>query len=463
MIRYEAPPTVKRFMEDESFVRLIMGPFGSGKSSGCTMELLRRALAQQPFAGVRRTRWAVIRNTYRELADTTIRTFRDWIPEKLGEFSVNQNIFRARFNDVEAEFLFRALESPDDVKKLLSMELTGAWVNEAKEVPRAILEGLTGRVGRYPSKVLGGPTWSGIILDTNPFDIDHYLYKLFVQELPKDYAFFQQPSGLAPDAENLENLPRDYYQRMMQGKTDEWIKVFVKGQFGFVTDGRPIYPEFIPNNHVVHESKLPILPKHFPIIVGVDFGLTPAAVLLQVDSDGQVQVLDELVTDDMGAVRFAERLGLKLRGPDYGVHSVRGHGDPAGMQRSQVDERTPFDIMLANNLPISPAPTNDWQLRREAVAHLLTTTTMRGRHALAISSRCVQLIKAMGGGYCFRRLAVGGVGDRYADVPDKNRFSHVAEALQYACVGEGYDRRVLDGGEPPQKKKVIHALRRRHA
>ena len=37
-------------------------------------------------------------------------------------------------------------------KKLLSLELTGAWINEAREVPKAILEGLTGRVGRYPKK-----------------------------------------------------------------------------------------------------------------------------------------------------------------------------------------------------------------------------------------------------------------------------------------------------------------------
>ena len=458
-ITYRPPPTVKQFMEDDAFVRCIMGPFGSGKSSGCSVELLRRACQQAPFGGIRRTRWAVIRNTYRELADTTIRTFRDWIPESLGEFSVNQNIFRARFNDVEAEFLFRALESPEDVKKLLSLELTGAWINECKEVPRAILEALTGRVGRFPSKVLGGPSWSGILMDTNPCDLDHWLYDLFFQRKPESYSFFNQPGGRTPEAENIENLPADYYKKLALGKTTEWAKVYVDGEFGFVMDGKPIYPEFQHSIHVRPHEDLPVLPRHFPIIVGVDFGLTPAAVVLQTDSDGQVQVLDELVTDDMGAVRFAQRLGLKLRGPDFGEHTVRGYGDPAGMQRSQVDERTPFDVMLANNLPISPAPTNDWQLRREAVARLLTTLTMRGRPALVISDRCQQLVKAMGGGYCFRRLAVGGVGDRYADSPDKNKFSHVAEALQYAAVGEGHSFRGLEGDRTP--KKVIRSIYRR--
>ena len=46
--RFVTPPTIGDFMLDNSFVRLIMGPVGSGKSAGCFMELLRRARLQQP-------------------------------------------------------------------------------------------------------------------------------------------------------------------------------------------------------------------------------------------------------------------------------------------------------------------------------------------------------------------------------------------------------------------------------
>jgi hypothetical protein len=35
---------------------------------------------------VRRTRFAIIRNTYRELKDTTRRTFEDWIPAQSGRW-----------------------------------------------------------------------------------------------------------------------------------------------------------------------------------------------------------------------------------------------------------------------------------------------------------------------------------------------------------------------------------------
>ena len=77
-------------------------------------------------------------------------------------------IYTAAFNDTRFEVLFRALDRPADVKKLLSLELTGAWVNEAREVPKAIIDGLQGRVGRYPSMREGGCTWSGLMMDTNP-------------------------------------------------------------------------------------------------------------------------------------------------------------------------------------------------------------------------------------------------------------------------------------------------------
>lgn len=62
---------------------------------------------------------------------------------------------------LDAEVLFLALDRPQGVKKLLSLELTGAWVNEAREMPRAVADMLQARVGRYPPVRGGGPTWSG--------------------------------------------------------------------------------------------------------------------------------------------------------------------------------------------------------------------------------------------------------------------------------------------------------------
>jgi hypothetical protein len=73
---------------------------------------------------------------------------------------------------VESEILFRALDRPEHVSNLLSLELTGAWVNEAREIPWAVIKALQGRVGRFPAVRDGGCVDPGLILDANPPDDD---------------------------------------------------------------------------------------------------------------------------------------------------------------------------------------------------------------------------------------------------------------------------------------------------
>ena len=56
--------TIKSFMKDDTFFRGIRGPVGSGKSVCCCVEVFRRALQQEKAPdGIRKSRWAIIRNT----------------------------------------------------------------------------------------------------------------------------------------------------------------------------------------------------------------------------------------------------------------------------------------------------------------------------------------------------------------------------------------------------------------
>ena len=124
---------LKSFMKDNNFFRGIRGPVGSGKSVACCVEVFRRALQQNPNSdGIRRSRWAIIRNTNPQLRTTTIKTWLDWFPEDdWGRFHwsvpYTHHIKKA---DLELEVIFLALDRPEDVKKLLSLELTGIWINE---------------------------------------------------------------------------------------------------------------------------------------------------------------------------------------------------------------------------------------------------------------------------------------------------------------------------------------------
>ena len=92
-IDYTASKTMKDFHKSDAFVRTLVGPIGSGKSVACIMEMVKLSLEQTPYNGIRKTRWAVIRNTYRELLDTTMESFFDWFPKELGDYSVMNSKF----------------------------------------------------------------------------------------------------------------------------------------------------------------------------------------------------------------------------------------------------------------------------------------------------------------------------------------------------------------------------------
>ncbi|MDD4951905.1 MAG: hypothetical protein PHV85_05095 [Desulfovibrionaceae bacterium] len=464
--RYSALPTLARFHASKAFFRGVMGPVGSGKSTAMCMEIMRRAKEQGPGPdGVRRTRWLVVRNTYRELADTTLKTWLDWFPEAaFGPFRRSDMVHSVRFADVELEVLFRALDRPGDVSRILSLELTGAWINEAREVPKALVDAVGDRVERYPSRREGGCAWAGVIMDTNPPDTDHWWFELAegrarANALP-GWEFFRQPGGLTrrgdgfvpnPAAENLENLPPDYYRKRLAGKSLDHVRVYYCAEYGFVSDGRPVYPEFVESVHLAAQDLAPV--PGLPLFVGLDFGLTPAAVFGQRLASGRWQWLDELVAEDMGMVRFAELLRKRLNAR-YAGWDIEVFGDPAGMQRSQVDERTPFDILRAVGVPARPAPSNDFLLRREAVA-LTLSRLVDGAPGLVLSPACPVLRKGMAGGYCLRRVR-DAAGERFLDRPDKNRFSHVCEAGQYLMIGAGEGRMLLRSGSGDRQPRSVN-------
>ena len=202
-----------------------------------------------------------------------------------------------------------------------------------------------------------------------------------------------------------------------------------------------MYPEFADAVHVLEHPPEKLLPKHgkeATIYGGVDFGLTPAAVFAQLTPAGQWQVLSEVVTEDMGAMRFGDVM-LQHMQEHYPYAKFKIWGDPAGDDRAQTDEKTPMMILRAKGIPIIPAPSNDPIIRRETVATLMTTLTMMGTPRCVVSPNCRQLRKAKAGGYKYRRLQVSGE-EKFVDKPDKNMYSHVAEAEQYLFVGAGEAR-----------------------
>lgn len=448
---YSGVPTIGAFSNSDAFIRALVGPFGSGKSSGCVVEFPYRAQMQRPGTdGIKRTRWAVVRNTFRELRDTTVQTFHNWLPPAyFGRWYASDYRYVVKgFAQTEFEVLFRALDRPEDVKKLLSLDLTGGWINEVREVPWAIVEALQGRVGRYPPSSEGGCTWSGIWMDTNPPDVDSKFYGFFEDEnwradfdalkragklppgvaRPNDYArIFRQPSGLSPNAENLSNLPVGYYERLGIGKSDEWRKVYIHGRYGFVSDDKTVFPEY---RDEIHQKKAD--PAEGCIIHrNWDFGLTPCCTFSCELPSGLWLVFNELIADDMGADRFSDNVLEHCAKAFRGQWQFDDLGDPTGGNRSQPDETTCFQILHKKGIMIEGG-NNDLPLRLESMRYALSPTREFGPRMI-LHPRCKHTRKAFLGGYHYRRMATNS--ERYSTEPDKNHpYSDLMDSLEYRAV-----------------------------
>ncbi len=461
-INYVPSKTIEKFLASNAFVRGIRGCIGSGKSVGMCMEIMRRIREQWPCAdGVIRSRWVVIRNTLPQLETTTIKTWLDWFPEHIFGSISKKPPFRQliKYHDpsagqIEAEILFLALDKPEDVKKVLSLECTGAWINEAREVPKEILDALTGRVGRYPPKKdmpsnypkdSPWPNWSGIIMDTNPPTDDHWWFRLAEEEEPEGYEFFSQPDAMSKEAENVENLPDDYYRKLVAGKSQEWIDVYVHGKYGSIEEGQPVYGKnFIP---AIHVAKQPIeVHDQMPIYAGLDFGLTPCAIFGTRDMFGRWFILRELITEDMHLENFTPLLMQEVA-RHYGTRPVHWFGDPSGGFRNPNDGKSGFTVILnASNkkIVVQPAPGgNIIEPRKECVMRCLTQM-VQGQPRLIIDPKCKIIIRGFNGGYQYKRIQVSGEA-RYAVEPMKNKFSHPHDALQYLLAGGGEYQDMMTG------------------
>lgn len=377
--------------------------------------------------------WCV--RSYNQLKDTTIKTFHDWFPPIIfGDYRITDHTYIiTKFPGVHIEVLFRALDRPDQVSNLLSLELTGAWFNEVREIPKSIIEAMDGRIGRYPSGRDGGASWYGIIMDTNPPDEDSYLYKMFEKVRPDNWAIFKQPSGLSVHAENTKYLPKGYYTNLAKGKDEMYKRIYIDGQYGYFVSGKPVFTSFVDNIHI---ARSPLEPKKgLDVIVGFDFGLTPACVIGQITPLGQLMILDELVSDGMGLKQFCENQLLPLLRRKYFGMRVMGFGDPSGVSRAPTDESTCFEILQGQEVglrDVVPCFTNAITARVGAVEAFLNKM-YQGEPGFILSPNCHFLRKAMNGGYHYEKDPKS-TSEEFKPMPTKNFSSHICDALQYLCL-----------------------------
>lgn len=481
-LRYRMSPTAARFHEDRnSIVKAMMGPLGAGKTVALVMEMLRIAMEQQPdehelifparMVGGRRmpvrpTRFVVVRRTIPQITKTLLPTFDRWLGP-LGErlerppftFKAEQPLGDGTFMDMEVWFL--GLDGEHAVENLRSMEFTAMAVSEYSDIDHAVVQMGLGRIGRYPSRatreidgetVEFGTTRRQIIMESNPPPVTSAWYQLFEVDKPAGWRLYKQPPAAIwnpqeeqwepnPAAENLENLPDGwgYYQRMIDAamaKGDfDFVSVYIANNYGTTKAGKPVFPAFSITRHVVggaysgdEDAVEDFRPSaRSPLVIGMDFGLNPAAVITQANPIGGVDVFAESMDGGVTFEEFLENSLLPLLRTKFAGYPVLVVGDPAGTSRSSLSRKTALDMLRERGIAATVAPTNEIEARIDAVNHFL-----QRNGAFRVSAECRMLIDALAGGYHFAEIR-GKMGE-HRDVPDKNMYSHIADALQYACL-----------------------------
>jgi hypothetical protein len=69
---------------------------------------------------------------------------------------------------------------------------------------------------------------------------------------------FEQPSGRAPDAENLHNLSEGYYEAIVEKSDERTVRRMVDNEHVLPLAGTPVYPEF---RDLVHTRKVDLDPR----------------------------------------------------------------------------------------------------------------------------------------------------------------------------------------------------------
>jgi hypothetical protein len=463
---YKAPPTLAKFMKSDAFGRLAAGPVGSGKTVSCVIELLRRSMGQKPGKdGCRYTRYAVVRQTLKQLKDTVLKDCQQWLTG-LGTWKVSDNTFHLDFGEVRSEWVFIPLESAEEQARLLSMQLTGGWLSECIEMDLDVLGPLSGRLGRYPSGAQGAPSWFGWIADTN-FPTEMTPWHQFMENPPPGVQIFKQPSGLSPEAENLNwlvqtdatmKLPLDhparlaqgrrYYERFVEqfGEDSDWVRRYVKAEYGDDPSGAAVFKNtFRSDFHIVSDTQL--IPG-YPILIGQDFGRNPWSLIAQMDHLGRLVVHEEIAGTNVGLEKHVlQALKPRLFSNKYLGFRVCSVGDPSGVAKGTIAEETCFEAMERMGIPAFPAVTNDIEPRLRAVEALLGRQTNGGPTLMISKAGCPHLCRAMSGGYRFTKLKTGAL-RIVPDKTDKEGFSHVADCLQYLAL-------VVHGGLVPEISRRI--------
>lgn len=452
IIKYEPIETIRRFHESNAPIRCIVGPVGSGKTTGAAWEICYY-IPYYLFKNynIKKTRFVVVRNSYAELIDTTQKTIFEWFP--FGTHLKQRQIYILRYpdDDIEVEIMFRSCDRPQDVKKFKSLEITGYWVDESIEVANEVKKMLKNRIGRFPKK---SPARYGIET-TNPPDVEHPTYSEFAWDTPppgpvsskkpkeNHVGFWQPPS------ENIKNLRQNYYEDLATDYIDspDWIDMYIKGKPGVMVVGKLVYANF---KKEIHVAKEPLKWSGQTIYRGWDnSGNCPACVVTIVPTAQRMQVLKEFWTDKQDMVTFTNAVKTECN-MLYPEAKYVDYADPAGENKFSTSNG---DFTSNAQLMRDECGIDTIKSEQNPIMRYSSVALQLGKiDGMLIDPGCTRLINGFTGGYHYPEIGFSG---NYGSKPVKNKYSHVHDALQYVVVKIFGSTMVNNYDRPPDVSRAM--------
>jgi hypothetical protein len=468
-------PLSTRFLNSVSPIVIVMGPVGSAKSSTAFMKAFEN-VRRQPRnlqTGFKEIKTTVVVDTYKNLHNKVLVTFADIIPRNC-PFA---KWIGGKGEDVEVKFWWHDDEGQQyfmwwhflavgdrNIESITGGLLTtDVYLYECDKLPIDVVNEFYKRLLRWPDAnnfAEGEYIQSQLYGEMNAPNDTHPLYRRLAYGAKATDEFIIYPSGLSPDAENLENLMKrspTFYEDQMAGMDDpDMIARMIENRVGYSHAGKPVYRDYA---HDLHCAKREMKPSSdLPLILCVDGGGQAAAAVLEPTKFGHLNILHEIVTPDgefTDATTFGERcareIGLKFPG-----RAVIGVCDPANTLRSATAQDAQSWIRLfikASKIFCVPAPTNRTGMKspngatpdtRIGSVRKLLRRLVDGRPALMVNASCVYVREGFTSGYSLKKIrSIDGV--TYRDEPTKNIYSHIHDAIQYGCLF------FLNGGEMMQE------------
>lgn len=327
---YNPNPKQAEIHRSPATYKALIGAFGSGKSR-CGCEHGWKLSRDYPGnVGL------ICRRDYTTLRDSTMKTFFEMIPKgcelvwKWNE--TTHDLWLKNQGGPPSMIMFRGA---DEYHKFGSYELGWFFIDQAEEVKRKVFEMLCHRLRKPNVKHCG-------VITPNPPNQYHWIYDIFHKNPPDPDDYFVLHTS---SYDNKENLPAGYIERL-EKMPENWQKMYLHGEFGFMAEGDPVYADF---RSGVHISKEPLkIIKNEPIYRSIDFGYRfPAIGWYQyLESKHRVHKLGELVGHNIILDIFCDA-ALDYERKRFGHQHFKNVGDPAGHQKSDKSERTSIEILKA--------------------------------------------------------------------------------------------------------------------